>query len=65
MDTMWIMTSEEFVCEAAQNKKGKHVGKRSLWFNGKRKNKTTGEVQEYCKPQFLRYVAKDFGRLRT
>lgn len=65
MDMMWIMTSGEFIKEAAQNKSGKNKGKRSLWFNGKRKDKATGHVNEHCKPQYLKYVAKDFSRLLT
>ncbi len=60
---MWIMTSAEFIEEAAQNKNGKNKGKRSIWFNGKRKDKATGKYCEHCKPQFERYIAKDFSRL--
>ncbi len=59
----WIMTSEEFDREAVKNKTGKNIGLRSIWFNGKRKNKTTGESQEYCKPQWEKYLAKDFQRI--
>ena len=63
MDTTWILSSEEFVAEASQNKTGKNKGKRSIWFNGKRKDRSTGKVQERCKPQFEKYVAHDFSRL--
>jgi hypothetical protein len=63
MDTMWIMTSGEFIKESNQNKKGINVGKRSIWFNGKRKNKETGEYTEHTKPQFQKYVANDFSRI--
>jgi hypothetical protein len=63
MDTMWIMSSAEFVEKAAQNKKGKHKGKSTICFNGKRKDKETGKYCEHCKPQFERYIAKDFRRL--
>lgn len=63
MDTMWIMSSEEFIQEAVRNKTGKNQGRRTLWFNGKRTNKATGEVVAHCKPQFSKYVAKDFSRL--
>ena len=63
MDMMWIMTSKEFIDECVQNKTGKNIGKRSIWFNGGKKDKATGETIEYCKPQFLKYVAKDFRRL--
>ena len=63
MDMLWIMTSEEFAREAVKNKTGKNIGLRSIWFNGKRKSKTTGIAEEYCKPQWEKYVAKDFLRI--
>lgn len=63
MDMTWIMTSKEFSTEAVKNKTGKNVGLRSIWFNGKRKNKVTGETEEYCKPQWEKYIAADFSRI--
>ncbi|MGC8493285.1 MAG: hypothetical protein ACP5SH_16275 [Syntrophobacteraceae bacterium] len=63
MDAMWIMSSEEFIKEAVQNKNGQNIGKRAIWFNGKKKDKATGTVVEYCKPQFEKYLAQDFNRL--
>lgn len=63
MDQMWIMSSSEFVEEASQNRSGKHTGKRTIWFNGTRSNKKTGKREEYCKPQFERYLATDFDKL--
>ena len=63
MDTTWIMTSKEFIAEAAQNKTGKNKGKRSIWFNGTKTDKTKGQKVEYCKKQFEKYVAKDFQKL--
>ena len=63
MDTTWIMTSDQFSKLAVKNKTGKNIGKRSIWFNGKKKDKTTGDVKEYCKPQWLPYVANDFNRI--
>ena len=63
LDKFWIMTSEEFVEESVRNKTGKNKGKRSIWFNGKRRNKKTGEYEEHCKPRFEKYVAEDFSRL--
>jgi hypothetical protein len=65
MDMMWIMTSEEFIAESVQNKTGKNKGKRSIWFNGRKSDPKTGEVTEHCKPQFQKYVAHDFSRLKT
>jgi hypothetical protein len=63
MNTMWIMTSQEFVAEAVQNKTGKHAGVRSIWFNGRRRNATTREHEEHVHPRFQRYVALDFRRI--
>ncbi len=63
MDKTWIMTSAEFDKEAVKNKTGKNIGLRSIWFNGKRKNKLTGVAEEYCKPQWEKYLAEDFSRI--
>jgi len=63
MDMMWIMSSKEFIHEAVQNKTGKNKGKRSIWFNGRKKDKPSGEIVEYCKKQFEKYIATDFQRL--
>lgn len=62
LDTIFIMSSEEFIKEAYQNKTGKNAGKRSIWFNGRKMNKQTGIKEDYIKPQFQKYVAKDFSR---
>ncbi len=64
MDMMWIMTSEEFIEKSNQNKTGKNKGKRSIWFNGGKKDKSTGQTVEYCKKQFEKYIANNFQRLR-
>ncbi len=61
MDKIWIMSSQEFIQEANQNKQGKNIGKRSIWFNGK----NTKEQKEHVKPQFVKYLVKDFSRLIT
>lgn len=55
--TMWIMSSAEFIQESVQNKTGKNIGKRSIWFNGKRKG------VEYVKPRFEKYIRTDFQRI--
>lgn len=57
LDTTWIMTSQEFIDNAVQNKSGKNVGKRSIWFNGRKKGK------EYVRPQFEKFIAHDFRRI--
>ena len=59
LNTMWIMSSKEFVQLAVQNKTGQNIGKRSIWFNGK----NTSKGSEHVKPQFERFVAKDFRRI--
>jgi hypothetical protein len=64
LDLTWVMTSEEFIATAVRNKTGKNIGKRSVWFNGARKNKVTGDREEYCKPQWKKYLANDFSRIR-
>ena len=63
LDIIWIMSSEEFIEEAVQNKNGINVGKRSIWFNGTKTNKTTNEKEEYCKERYEKYICKDFSRL--
>lgn len=63
LDLIWIMTSEEFDREAVKNKTGKNIGLRSVWFNGKRTNHATGKREEYCKPQWEKYLAKSFERI--
>lgn len=65
MELTWLLSSKEFIAEAVQNKSGKNKGKRSLWFNGTRRNKQTGVVEEYCKERYLKYVVENFGRLHT
>ena len=64
MDMMWIMSSKEFINESLQTKSGKYKGLRSIWFNGRKTEKKSGKVTEHCKPQFIKYVAEDFSRLK-
>lgn len=61
MNTIWILSSKEFVKETIQNKSGKNAGKRSIWFNGKNTKKQT----EHVKPQFQKYVATGFNRVAS
>ena len=65
LETFWIMSSEEFIEESVQNKSGKNIGKRSICFNGKRKNKETGEHKEHCHERFKKYIANDFSRFTS
>lgn len=62
LDTMWILSSEEFIQECVTNKNGKNAGKRSIWFNGNRTDKVTGIKKEYCYERFEKYICKDFSR---
>jgi hypothetical protein len=64
MNQVWVMTSDEFLLESNQNKTGKNQGLRSIWLNGTRRNRVTGKREEYCKPQFAKYLAEDFSRIR-
>ena len=61
-NTMWILSSEEFLKECVTNKTGKNTGKRSIWFNGNRIDPETGERKEYCKERYKKYIATDFSR---
>ena len=59
MNTIWILSSKEFIKESSQNKSGKGIGRRSIWFNGR----NTKLKKEHVKPQFEKYVAENFDRL--
>ena len=63
LKTTWLLTSAEFLSESVQNKTGKNIGLRGVWFNGTKKDKATGERAEYIKERYLKYVATDFTRL--
>lgn len=64
MSMTWIMSSEEFITESVQNRTGKNKGKRSIWLNGRKRDKLTGKSVEYCKKQYEKYIAEDFHRLK-
>jgi hypothetical protein len=64
MDSMWIMSSEEFDKVAVRNKTGNNIGKRGIWFNGKRKGKAGSVMTEHHNPRFDAYRATDFSRFR-
>jgi hypothetical protein len=63
LGTTWLLSSEEFLSLSVQNKTGKNVGLRSVWFNGTKRDKATGERVEYIKDRYLKYVVNDFARL--
>lgn len=59
MDTMWVLSSKEFLRDADHAKGGKHVGTHSVWFNGR----NTKAQTEHTKPQWIKYIEKDFSRI--
>lgn len=59
METIWILSSREYLACSHQNKNGKNAGKRSIWFNGK----NTKALSEHTKPQFEKFVTKNFDRI--
>ena len=59
MKTTWILSSNEFIKEARQNKSGINIGKRSLKLNGV----NTKEKKEHTLPQFKKYVVTNFDRI--
>ena len=60
LNTMWIMSSKDFIEESVQNKTGKNKGKRSIWFNGTKTNKETKVKYEYPKLKFDKYKLNNF-----
>ena len=60
LETMWILSSEEFLQECVTNKSGINKGKHSIWFNGNKINPSTGQKEEYCKKRYNKYVQRDF-----
>jgi hypothetical protein len=64
LDAMWIMSSEQFIAEAVQNKSGKNVGKRSIWFNGTKTDAATKKKVEYPKLRYEKYRAQNFSIFR-
>ena len=63
LDTIWLLTSREFLREAVRNKTGKNKGLYSIWFNGKKRLAGATESVEYVKERFRRYVVTNFDRL--
>ena len=48
----WVMSSKEFLDESYCNKKGKNVGSRTIWFNGRKKGVS------YAKKEFDKYIVE-------
>jgi len=64
LDTTWVMSSEDFVRTANQNKTGKNAGKRSIWFNGTKTDRETKKQLEYPFEKFHKYKIEDFSCFR-
>lgn len=62
LDTMWIMSSEEFLKECVTNKSGRNAGKHGIWFNGNKINPKIGRKEEYCFDKYNKYICTDFSR---
>lgn len=63
LDEILILSSAELILEARQNAGGLNAGKRTILFSGVRKNKQTGEREEYLKERYEKYRCRDFSRL--
>ena len=57
LDVFWILSSQEFVAEASQSKKGKHIGKYSIQFH----SKSNGTV--VANPKYSKYEVTNFRRI--
>ena len=65
LEKTWILSSKEFLDECVTNKKGKNIGKHSIWFNGNKKNKVNGIKEEYTFPKYDKYLVSDFSRFHA
>lgn len=63
LQTTWLLSSEEFLAESVQNKTGKNIGLRGVWFNGTKTDRVSKERVEYIKDRYLKYVVNNFSRL--
>ena len=54
----------QYLQECVTNKTGKNVGKRSIWFNGYKVDKTIGKKIEYVYPRFEKYIATNFSHFK-
>jgi hypothetical protein len=60
LEKTWILSSEQFIAEAVQNKTGANKGRRSIWFNGTKTDSTTKKKIEYPKERYNKYLSDDF-----
>ncbi|WP_223880781.1 PDDEXK-like family protein [Roseococcus microcysteis] len=64
LKSTWILSSEEFIDEARQNKSGKNQGKRSIVFGLTRNQGSTGGHREVKNTKFDKYLDDNFSRFR-
>jgi len=64
LSVTWIMSSSELIAQANQNKNGKNAGLRSIWFNGTKRDKKSGERLEYPKTRYDKYRDENFSRFK-
>jgi hypothetical protein len=64
LDVTWIISSEEFIAEAVQNKTRQNTGRRSIWFSGAKIDNATKKKVEYPKPRYDKYRVADFSVFR-
>lgn len=64
INTIWILSSEEYLNNCATNKGGKNAGKTNIKLNGNKKNLETGQYKEYPLQRFEKYIVNDFSRFK-
>ena len=60
LNSMWILSSEDFLSECNTNQTGRNAGKHSILFNGKQTNRKTKQSTEFCYERFDKYRYQDF-----
>lgn len=63
LDATWIMSSEEFDQAAYINRRGTHIDLRTISFAGTRRNRVTGQREEFCRQKWDHFRAKSFQRI--
>jgi hypothetical protein len=64
MDMFWLMSSADFIEQSNENKTGKNIGKRSIWFNGRNTKAQLEHPKQRFDPwRISRNGKHDFSRL--
>lgn len=64
LDTIWLLSSEEFVSLSSQSSSGKNKGQRAIQFNGCRTDKNTKEKIPYCSEKYKQFICTNFDRIK-